>query len=70
MSLMKIDGKDYNIELFSEEAKNQLASIQFVDGELVRLQAMVAALQTARIAYSNELKKHLEGFSREAITLN
>lgn len=47
-----------------------MASIQFVDGEIARLQAMVAALQTARIAYSNELKKHLEGFNRDAITLN
>lgn len=70
MSLIKIDGIDYDVDLLSNEAKNHLASIQFVDGEIARLQAMVAALQTARIAYSNELKKHLEGFNRDAITLN
>ena len=53
---IKIDDKDYDITTFSEEAKAQLASLQFVDGELKRLQDQAAALQTARIAYANALK--------------
>ena len=53
---IKIDDKDYDITTFSEEAKAQLASLQFVDGELQRLQGQIAALQTARIAYANALK--------------
>ncbi len=51
-----IDDKEYDITTFSEEAQAQLASLQFVDGELKRLQGQAAALQTARIAYANALK--------------
>ena len=54
-----IDNKSYDLDALSEEAKAQLASIQFVDGELARLQAKTAALQTARIAYSNALQAAL-----------
>ena len=53
---IKIDDKEYDITTFSEEAKGQLASLQFVDSELRRLQSQAAALQTARIAYANALK--------------
>jgi len=56
---IKIDGKDYDITTFSEEARAQLASLQFVDGELQRLQNQIAAYQTARIAYSNALNAAL-----------
>ncbi len=59
MPNINIDGKDYDLDSLSSEAKAQLASIQFVDGELARLQAQAAALQTARIAYSNALKELL-----------
>lgn len=70
MSLISIDGKEYNFETFSEEAKAQLASIHFVDAELVRIQGQIAALQTARVAYSNELKKHLELIAENSGKLN
>ena len=53
---IKIDDKEYDITTFSEEAKGQLASLQFVDSELRRLQSQAAAPQTARIAYANALK--------------
>ena len=53
---IKIDDKEYDITTFSDEAKAQLASLQFVDGELQRLQGQTAALQTARIAYASALK--------------
>ena len=56
---IKIDDKDYDITTFSEEAQAQLASLQFVDAELKRLQGQIAALQTARIAYANALKAGL-----------
>lgn len=54
-----IDGKEYDITTFSDEAKAQLASLQFVDAELQRLQSQAAALQTARIAYSKALQEAL-----------
>jgi hypothetical protein len=59
MPNIKIDDKEYDVATLSDEAKNQLASIQFVDSELVRLQAKAAALQTARMAYSKALQAAL-----------
>lgn len=59
MSLITIDNKQYDLTALSEDAKAQLASIQFVDSELARLQAKAAALQTARIAYSKALQAAL-----------
>lgn len=59
MATIKIDDKDYNTDSLSDEAKNQLLSLQFVDGELQRLQAQAAVLQTARTAYANALKAAL-----------
>ena len=43
MPTIKIDDKDYDLDQLSTEAKQQLASIQFVDAELARLQAQAAA---------------------------
>lgn len=60
MATFTIDDVEYDVDLLSEEAKAQIVSIQFVDGELARLNAQAAALQTARNAYGNELKKLLE----------
>ena len=59
MPTIKIDDKEYAVDTLSDEAKNQLASIQFVDSELARLQAKAAALQTARMAYSKALQAAL-----------
>ncbi len=59
MAILKIDNKEYALESLSEECKAQLASIQFVEQELVRLQAKAAALQTAKAAYLQALKNSL-----------
>lgn len=59
MPAIKIDNVDYDLDSLSEDAKAQLQSIQFVDQELARLQARVAAMQTARNAYLNALKAAL-----------
>jgi hypothetical protein len=59
MATIKIDDKEYDLDKISNEAKAQLASIQFVDGELARLQAKAAALQTARNAYAKALAELL-----------
>lgn len=70
MATFTIDGKEYDLDTLSEEAKGQIVSIQFVDAELARIQAQAAALQTARIAYSNELNKHLNVLSGDTIKFN
>ena len=59
MPTIKIDDKDYDLDSLSQEAKAQLASIQFVEQELARLQMQAAALQTARNAYLQGLKAAL-----------
>ncbi len=59
MPNITIDNKHYDLDTLSDEAKAQLASIQFVDSELARLQAQAAALQTARMAYSKALQAAL-----------
>lgn len=59
MTTLNFDGQEYSLESLSDEAKAQLAGIQFVDQELARLQAQVAALQTARNAYLQALKAAL-----------
>ena len=59
MPNITIDNKQYDYDTLSNEAKAQLASIQFVDSELARLQAKAAALQTARIAYAKALGEAL-----------
>ena len=65
MPNITIDGKEYDIDELSEEAKAQVASLNFVDQELVRLTANVAALQTARNTYGRALNEIL-GVDTEA----
>ena len=57
--MIKIDDKDYDLDTLSQEAKDQLGSLQFVDNELARLNAQVAVYSTARNAYSAALKELL-----------
>jgi len=59
MPTIKIDEKEYKLDKLSQEARNQLASIQFVDAELERINAQAAVLQTARVAYSAALNAAL-----------
>jgi len=59
MTTIKIDNIDYDLDTLSDEAKAQLASLQFCDQELARLQAQAAALQTARNAYAKALNESL-----------
>jgi len=68
MTTITIDNINYELETLNDEAKNQLASIQFVDGELQRLNAQIAVLQTARLAYFNALKKELPPVQGELLT--
>lgn len=59
MPKITIDGKEYDTDQLSTEAKNQLGSIQFVDRKMAELQAEIAALQTARNAYARALTEML-----------
>ena len=59
MPNLKIDNTEYDLDSLSDECKAQLASIQFVEQELARLQAKAAALQTSKVAYLQALQKSL-----------
>lgn len=59
MPTLKIDNLEYDLDTLSDDAKAHLASIQFVDQELAKLQMQVAAMQTARSAYLSALKAAL-----------
>jgi hypothetical protein len=59
MPTINIDGKDYELDQLSTDARAQLQSMQFVDAELLRLQAQAAAMQTARMAYAKALQAAL-----------
>ena len=54
-----IDGKSYDVDSLSAEAKSQLGNIQAVDLELKRLDQQKAIAQTARNAYARALQEEL-----------
>jgi hypothetical protein len=60
MAKIKIDDTEYDSENFSDNAKAQLASLQFSDVHINRLRNELAIADTARMAYVAALKKELE----------
>ena len=63
MTNITIDGKEYDSDELSDEIKSQLASLQFVDSELSRLNALIAVLQTARHSYGQAIQRSLNNES-------
>ena len=59
MAKVTIDGKEYEVDDLSDKAKQQLASLQFVQNELRRLNGQLAICKTAEAAYSAGLKNEL-----------
>lgn len=59
MSTITIDEIAYAEDDLSNEAKEQLGSMQLCDQRIVALQADLAIAQTARNAYANALKELL-----------
>jgi len=60
MAKVNIDGKDYEFDDLSDKAKAQLLSLQFVQGELKRLEAQIAVFKTAEVGYIRELKDQIK----------
>jgi hypothetical protein len=59
MPTITIDDVEYDTDDMSEDAIANLRSIQFVDAEIARLQATIAAMNTARNAYGAALQELL-----------
>ena len=59
MAKVTIDGKEFEVDDLSDKAKQQLASLQFVQNELNKINAQLAVYKTAQAAYSSALKNEL-----------
>ena len=56
---IKVDGMDYFLEDLSDDAKLQIANIQFSDQQILQLQNELAISNTARTGYLRALKAEL-----------
>lgn len=54
-----IDGKEYPLDLLSEDARVNLASMQMVDRKIAEAKQNLAIMQTARNAYAKALQEAL-----------
>ncbi len=54
---ISIDGTKYDLDSLSQTARETIASLQFVDAEIQQKQNEWAIADTARIAYTNALKR-------------
>ena len=66
MAKITIDGKDYDTDTLSDEVKGNLSAMQFTDVEIQRLQAKLAAMQTARMAYARAVQEGLNNVASSA----
>ena len=60
MPKITIDDIEYNTEDLSDNGKAQLASLQFLEVQMKKIQLEIAIYQTARNAYMTVLKQDLE----------
>jgi hypothetical protein len=60
MPKITVDGIEYNTEDLSDNGKAQLASLQFLEVQMSKLQNEIAVFQTAKNAYISALKAELQ----------
>ena len=60
MPKITVDGIEYNTEDLTDNGKAQLASLQFLEVQMTKLQNEIAVFQTAKSAYVAALKAELE----------
>ena len=60
MPKITIDDIEYNTEDLSDNSKAQLASLQFLEVQMAKLNSEIAVYQTARNAYIAALKTELK----------
>lgn len=63
MPKITVDGIEYNTEDLTDNGKAQLASLQFLEVQMNKLQNEIAVFQTAKSAYIAALKSELERIS-------
>lgn len=60
MPKIKIDNIEYNTEDLTENGKAQLASLQFLEGQINKIRQEMAVYQTAQSTYLQALKLEIE----------
>ena len=65
--MVRIDGKDYALSSLSDDARAQVNSLRFIEGEIARLNASLAMANTARNAYLRA-KVHLDRIAAVALS--
>ena len=61
MVKVNIDGTEYETDDMSDNAKAQLASLQFLQNHIQQIKNEIAVFETAKIQYANMLKAEFEG---------
>ena len=60
MPKIKVDDIEYNTEELTDNGKAQLASLQFLEVQMNKLQNEISVYKTARNSYAAALKAELE----------
>jgi hypothetical protein len=61
-----IDNMEYDLANASDEAKAQIANLQFVNEQLLQRNNELQIAETAKIGYSRALKRELEKIKSDA----
>jgi hypothetical protein len=59
MPKITIDDIDYHTEDLTENGRAQLASLQFLEGQMQKIRQEMAVYQTAQVAYAQALKAEI-----------
>ena len=70
MPKISIDDIDFNSEDLSESGKGLLASLQFVELHIKRLNDELAVLKTSKNVYENMVRKKLEAADKVSNKVN
>ena len=60
MPTITINGKEYNLEDLTDNAKQQVANLQFANNEIKKLEGQIGIFKTASSVYSAALNKEIE----------
>jgi hypothetical protein len=63
MPKITIEGTEFNTEDLTDNGKAQLASLQFLEAQMRKLENEIAVYRTARAAYAAQLKAELDKVS-------
>ncbi|MGJ0335592.1 hypothetical protein [Aliarcobacter cryaerophilus] len=59
MAIITINGKQYNDKKFTQTTKNILASLNFANKEINKINLQISIYQTSKSAYSSSILKNL-----------